>query len=194
MFGSVLSDHFSLSPSRGPDHPSLVAQRGVLLYSPTSRDSVPAPGVGSRPPGVENLGVAHQPVLGTPTCRAQVAVQSHVKSDTDLRGDVSLEHEDEFASLTTGGRSHLRDFGRTTLPSNPELTAMQSSGSVVTGTDHHDKQYPQPAHAPLQSATQKETPRTLIKRLVATAPQHTVVDSGAHMCGQNVSSEKPFFE
>ena len=138
MFGSVLSDHFSLSPSRGPDQPSLVAQRGVLLYSPTSRDSVPAPGVGSRPPGVENLGVAHQPVFGTPTCRAQVAVPSHVNSDTDLRGDVSLKHADEFASLTIGGRSH-RDFGRTTLPSNPELTTMQSLGSVVTSIDHHDK-------------------------------------------------------
>ena len=124
LFGEVLSDHFS-TPSAGPDHPSLVAQRGVLLYSPTSRDSVPPPGVGFRPPGVENLGVAHQPVLGTQTCRAQVSVPSHVNSDTDLLGDVSLEHKDEFASqLPTCVSSHLSVSGRTTLPSNP---AMQSS-------------------------------------------------------------------
>ena len=193
MFGS----HLSLSPGRGPDQPPPVAQRGVLFYSPTSRDSVPASGVGFRPPGVEDLGVAHQPVLGMPTCRAQVAV-SHVNSDTDLLGDVSLEHKEiEFASQLPAcvSSQSLSVSGRTSLPSNPELTALQSSGSVVTDTDHHDKQYPQPAHAPLQSAMQKETPRTLIKRLVATAPQHKVnnalvADSGAHMYEHNVSSEK----
>ena len=60
-----------LLPS-GPDQPSPVVQRGVLTLSPTSRDLVPAlGGVGSRPPNnVEDLGVAHQPVFGTSTCRA----------------------------------------------------------------------------------------------------------------------------